>query len=93
MNDYAPINSTHHPFPISATHALFKRMKELSSQEVTLQKQFQFMMKMAGERIFQASTKEEGAMLVQALYLKGKKYVLCLFHKKFNETKPSGHDG
>ena len=78
MNDYAPINSTHHPFPISATHALFKRMKELSSQEVTLQKQFQFMMNMAGERICQASTKEEWVMLVQALFQGEGKYAYCI---------------
>ena len=56
-------------------HAPSKKMIESSSQEVTLKRQFLSMMKLDGRKIYQTSRKEEGAMHVQALFLRGKKYV------------------
>ena len=59
-------------------HALFKKITELSSQEVTLQKQFQSMMKMAGGKICQTSMKAEWVMLVQALFQGERKYMFAV---------------
>ena len=56
-------------------HAPSEKMIESSSQEVTLKRQFLSMMKVDGKRIYQTSRKEEGAMHVQALFLRGGKYV------------------